>query len=134
MRKSGFLVRFVDVVLILLFGFISISEIQDQSLITLPKSTQTPETKPENQVVSIFVGITKNGVYLVDGESQQLRGKIALRNYLSNLKKRHGSKSLRVRLRSDFDASIEYTLIAAKLCDDLAIPKSIEVRLKGKRI
>lgn len=130
MSNSGFITRFVDIVLILLFGFISISEITEQSQINLPTSTQTPETKPENQVVSIFIGVKNTGLYLVEGESRSIRGASALRRYLSGLRVRYGSSTLRIRLQSDFDAPIRYTMIAAKACDELGLAKSIDVRLK----
>ena len=42
MSRSGFIVRFVDVVLILLFGFISISSIRVTE-VELPTSSETPD-------------------------------------------------------------------------------------------
>ena len=72
MKKSGFVVRFVDVVLILLFGFISISSVRSTA-IELPESTETAAPPPEMEEV-VFIAIRTDGTYLVDDERREIRG------------------------------------------------------------
>ena len=56
MGQGSMLLRLIDVVLILLFGFIAISEITFQSKVDLPKSNETPPSYPDKEEI-IFIGI-----------------------------------------------------------------------------
>ena len=55
MRAKGFILRFVDVVLILLFGFISISNLQDTE-VNLPESSETAPVAMDTEEV-VFIGV-----------------------------------------------------------------------------
>lgn len=129
MQESGYLVRFVDVVLILLFGFISISAIQDESEIELPKSAELEEVPPA-PLELIYVGVRNDGTYLVRDEEIRLGTPEDLRRYLGAVKRRFGTSTVEVRIRADFDAPIRYALLAARACDDLGLAKSLDVELQ----
>lgn len=132
MPAGGTLIRLIDVVFILLFGFISISEINEKSRIELPESSETPPSKPDRERV-LFVGINSQGQYLVENESKMISNIETLYSYLSDEARaalRDGDK-LRVRIRSNYDAAIKYTMAAADICDQLQIPKGIDVRKVG---
>ena len=133
MSRGGLLLRFVDVVLILLFGFISISEVTEQSRIKLPVSTETPQSYPDKEKV-IFIGITREGRFLVDNEQKVITSIQRLREYILEIKKLYESKNvkIRVRYRANWDTPVRYTIQAADLCDRLGIVKGIDVRLKTK--
>ena len=131
MRNDRFLVRFVDVVLILLFGFISISQVQKRSLVTPPKSTETPKS-PADEVTNIFVSITETGVYLVDNETRSIDNLNDLRGYVASIKEQYGEGQAKVRIRSNDTAPIQYAMILAQLCDDAGVPKALDVRLTSR--
>lgn len=129
MRKSGFVVRFVDVVLILLFGFISISSVRATE-IDLAESTETPAPPPETEEV-LFVGIRPDGTYLVDEERTELRGANALLGFLSSEVERLGDRPIKVRIRASHDTPMRFLIDAARVSDELGLPKALEVRMAG---
>jgi biopolymer transport protein ExbD len=130
MRRSGFIVRFVDVVLILLFGFISISSIRETS-ITLPQSTETPPPAPELEEI-VFVGIRGDGTYLVDDERIQVRGGQALYSVLTSQLALLGDAPVKVRIRASYDTPMRFLVEAAQVCDALGVPKAFEVMLRAE--
>jgi biopolymer transport protein ExbD len=129
MNKSGFVVRFVDVVLILLFGFISISSVQVTE-IDVPISTETPASTPEVEDV-LFVGIRADGTYLVDDERVEILGARALLRFIASEIRRVEDRSVKVRIRASYDTPMRFLVDAARVCDELGIPKAIEVRMAG---
>ncbi|MFQ5709394.1 MAG: ExbD/TolR family protein [bacterium] len=132
MGTSGTLIRLIDVVFILLFGFISISEISQKSQIELPKSTETPKSNPDREEV-VFIGITRAGEYLVENENKMITDSQTLYYYLMNkINGKTPQENIRVRIRSNWDTPIKYTMAVTNICDDLNLPKSIDVlRLGG---
>ncbi len=133
MLKGGIIVRLIDVVLILLFGFISISEISRKSKIFLPKSTQTQPTNPDHESI-LIIGITSQGKYLVNNESLMISDFESLREYIIEKNKTDllNDSRTRVRIRSNWNTPIRYTVFLANLCDDLNIAKGIDVIRKTK--
>lgn len=129
MQKSGFVVRFVDVVLILLFGFISISSVRATE-IDLAESTEIPAPIPDSDDV-VFVGIRPDGTYLVDDERQALRGARQLFDFLSGEVARLGQRPVTVRIRASHDTPMRYLVDAARVTDQLGLPKALEVRMAG---
>ena len=127
------MLRFVDVVLILLFGFIAISEVSQQSQITLPQSVETPPSYPDKEQV-IFIGITPNGRYLVDNETRVITDIADLRAYILDQKQHYERMQARIRIRyrANYNTPVRYTIQAASLCDQLGVVKGIDVRLKSK--
>lgn len=131
MQKSGFVVRFVDVVLILLFGFISISSVRATE-IELPESTETPPPAPEAAEV-LFVGIRPDGTYLVDEERQEIRGAANLLRFVAAELEAVGDRPLKVRIRASHDTPMRFLIDAARVCDELGLPRALEVRMSGPR-
>ena len=129
MGYGATLIRLIDVVFILLFGFISISEVNQKSKIVLPESTETPASSPDREKV-LFVGITADGRYLLEDETLAASSPKELFAYLQN-KVADTIKlgpDLRVRIRSNWNTPIKYTMAAADICDQLNIQKGIDVR------
>lgn len=128
MGTGGTLIRLIDVVFILLFGFISISEINQKSQIELPKSKETPPSNPDREQV-IFVGITSDGKFLVENETRMIEGVRTLYFYLQGKvnQARRENTLLRVRIRSNWNTPVKYTAAVANLCENLKIPKGVDV-------
>jgi len=132
MTKGGIILRLIDVVLILLFGFISISEISRQSQIELPESEEIPLSNPDKEAI-LIVGITQDGRYLIEDEAQNMTNVKVLKKYIENKQHEFAKKNteIRVRIRSNYNAPVKYAIILANICDALKIPKSIDVQHKG---
>jgi biopolymer transport protein ExbD len=130
-QKSGFVVRFVDVVLILLFGFISISSVRVTE-IELPESTETPPPAPEAEEV-LFVGIRPDGTYLVDEEREEIQGAANLLRFVASQLEAVGDRPLKVRIRASHDTPMRFLIDAARVCDELGLPRALEVRMTGAR-
>ncbi len=130
MQKSGFVVRFVDVVLILLFGFISISSVRATE-IELAQSTETPAPPAETEEV-IFIGIRADGTYLVDDERSEVRGGRELLRFLASELERIGDRPVKVRIRASHDTPMGFLVDAARVCDELGLPKALEVQMAGR--
>lgn len=129
MQTSGFVVRFVDVVLILLFGFISISSVRATE-IELPQSTETPPPPPEVEEV-LFVGIRADGTYLVDDERSEIRGAGNLLRFIASELESIGDRRLKVRIRASYNTPMRFLVDAARVADELDLPKSLEVQMAG---
>ena len=127
MRGSGFVVRFVDVVLILLFGFISISSIRETE-IELPESTETPAPPPEVEEI-IFVGIRGDGTYLVDNERARIRGAEGLLRFLAAQLDAMADVPVKVRIRASHNTPMRFLVEAAQVCDVLRVSKAFEVQM-----
>ena len=127
MQKSGFVVRFVDVVLILLFGFISISSVRATE-IQLPESTETLASLPEVEEV-VFVAIRSDGTYLVDEERVEIRGARNLLEFVAAELDERGDLPVKVRIRASHDTPMRYLVDAARVCDELGVDKALEVLL-----
>jgi len=127
MKNSNYLVRYVDVVLILLFGFIVISEIDQDSQIVLPSSYEAEMSRPGNEVM-LFIGITSDGRYIDEREKYLLENEEIVRDYIRIHQSRFGS-SAKVRIRSNFDSKTKHVIALAQICDELKVNKSIDVRI-----
>ncbi len=129
MGKSGFVVRFVDVVLILLFGFISISSVRATE-IDLADSSETPAPIPEAEEV-IFVAIRSDGTYLLRDESVEVRGAPQLFRSIAQELESLGELPVKVRIRASHDTPMRYLVDASRVCDELGVPKALEVQMAG---
>jgi len=130
MSQGGVVIRLIDVVLILLFGFISISEISSKSLIHLPKSKQMNYALPDKEDL-LIIGITEDGKFLIEAESEMIEDFNSLKYYIvtkhdENMKNKIDT---RVRIRSNWNTPIKYTIAVANVCDMLQIPKGMDVVL-----
>ena len=127
MRASGFIVRFVDVVLILLFGFIAISNLQDTD-VPLPESTETDPVAMDTEEV-LFVAVLDDGTFLLEEETAILTSLDALRRHIVHAKRQLGDSPMKVRIRSSQSAAVKHAFAVAALCDELELNKSLEVKL-----
>lgn len=129
MNQGGMIVRLIDVVMILLFGFICSSQLSEQSRITLPTTFEMAASNPDPEIAE-FVGILHDGTFLLNHERLRTRDINRVARYLTQKKTELGETgyTMRVRLRANFDTPIRYVMRAADLCDRMQILKSVEVR------
>ena len=131
-RKSGTILRLVDVVFILLFGFLSISEINRRGIFQLPKKSEveTEETVP----TSIVVEISKDGDFICGSEKLVLdendpdKRIELLRGYIQQeYNEREDKEGVFVEIRSDREAAIQHAVDVKDVCDHLGIVSTIGV-------
>ena len=130
MKKGGFLLRFVDVVLILLFGFIVISDIDEDSQIILPESSETEQAEPELYDV-IYIGILSDGTFFDERQNISFASSDDLRTYIQRHRDRFGDDA-KVRIRANYDTQAAHTIEVAGICDELGVKKAIDVRLVSR--
>ncbi len=131
-RKRGTILRLIDVVFILLFGFLSISEINRRGIFQLPKKSEveTEEAVP----TSIVVEISKSGDFICGNEKLVLDGNDPnerielLRGYIQQeYNERADKEGVFVEIRSDRNAAIQYAVNVKDVCDNLGIVSTIGV-------
>ena len=127
MKKGSYLLRFVDVVLILLFGFIAISDISEESVIELPKSSEMSQMRANTDII-LFLSITPDGSVIDEERKIFLRSDKDIESYVKQHQQKFGA-SAKVRIRANFDTKAEIVTKVATICDQLGIKKSIEVEV-----
>ncbi len=133
MRKNTFLIRFIDVGLIILFGFIIISDITVRSQIELPGSD--PSESEEERDLSLFViNIDPDNQYrLSDFVESSIIGRYdgieSLENALRSLNNeiRSQGKSPVALIEPDDSATMQRLINILDLCDQIGIPKNVNV-------
>jgi len=128
LRRSGLILRLIDVVFILLFGFISVSEIDKQSLIILPKSDMVEQTVPDKERI-VFIGVLPTGKFLVEDETATISEIPTLRKYIEETKKlfRESGFKLKIRIRANHNSSVKYAFSIIQICQDMDIPVAMDV-------
>ncbi len=117
------MLRLIDIVLILLFGFISISHIDRAIEMQLPHAEYLPLVPPDFEDWTV-VGALHDGGFVCGVDKIELADDEALREYLSRAK---AEQRGRVRLRVDLDLPGAYIARVLELCGDLEIPVALEV-------
>jgi len=138
MLKGGLMIRLIDIVFILLFGFISISEIGPQHSIEPPKTTHPRPEQDEGQQV-LFIGITRPGLFIIEtpnGVTMHSSDIEQVKKLLAEIgaKIDPESTNLMVHICSNWDAPIKYAMRVTDICDTYKIPKALIVRKIEKPI
>lgn len=132
MRRSSFLIRFIDVGLIILFGFIMISDINIRSQIRLPSGDDYSETEVKRTL--IIVSIKDNGTFgVTEAETEigygTLRSIRDLEETLLSLQQEKRAQGVEIiAVISPDEGSIMQSLIdVLDVCDKLGIAKNINI-------
>ncbi|MCC5907260.1 MAG: biopolymer transporter ExbD [Balneolaceae bacterium] len=133
MKKSTFLIRFIDIGLIILFGFIIISDITVRSQIELPGSD--PGEPQEERELNLFViNIEPNNQYrLADFVESTIIGtydgiehlESALRSLIDEIQSQ--GKSPVALIEPDETVTMQRLIDLMDLCDQIGIPKNVNV-------
>lgn len=133
MRKNTFLIRFIDVGLIILFGFIIISDITVRSQIELPGSDPTDQQE-ERDLVLFVINIDPDHQYRLSelfessiiGTYQGIESlEAALRSLNRDI--RSQGKSPVALLEPDDSVTMQRLIDILDLCDQIGIPKNVNV-------
>ena len=138
MATRGFLIRFIDIGLIVLFGFLMISDIEAATRVELagsPESTEEPEGAPD-ETVFVVVSVEPDGSFRIGrpeaGERRRVPSVEALTEALRLLAEADGSAGLQtVILIEPHPASVvQRTVDVMDVADRLGIPKSLQMEIE----
>jgi len=132
MRRSSFLIRFIDVGLIILFGFIMISDINIRSQIPLPSGDEYSEVEVIRTL--IIISVKEDGTFsITEAETEIGHGVQSsvdeLEKALSTLqseKKADGIEIVAI-ISPDEGAVMQSLVDVLDVCDKLGIAKNINI-------
>jgi biopolymer transport protein ExbD len=134
-RRTGTLLRLIDVVFILLFGFLAISEINRTGVFQLPKKSEVETDDPIP--TSLLIEITQDGKFFCGEGKLEFDGEAVLVNdtvfqgYLQDeYNNREDKKGFYVEILSDKRAAIQHAITVKDACDKLGFLSLIEVTIE----
>lgn len=135
MMTGGLIVRLIDVVLIILFGFIAISDIQMKRQLRLPGETQEEAPSERTDTAFLVVSIAPSGAFEITLDEQQLASPAnlsALRGALIRAadQLKAAGKTPIVIIDPAGDASMQQMVDVFDICEQEKIPKSIDFQIE----
>jgi len=131
MSKGGTLIRLIDVAMIILFGFIAISDIKVRAQIKLPSEKQESlDNEEEKQPELVFVRIDADHVFVVEHNHEQLLTTNVTGELEAFLKQlmvtyRADKRDMVVLVEPHEDSVIQRTIDVLDMCERNRIPKNI---------
>ena len=131
MRKNTFLIRFIDIGLILLFGFIVISDITIRAQIELPGSDPA-EADTDRQPYMITIEVRADQTFrIVDAQQETVAGEpegleqleVQLDSYADQIRQQGRTPVALIEL--DHTTQMQTLIDVLDLCDKLGIPKNV---------
>ncbi len=119
------LIRLIDVVLIILVGFVSVADIVPKSQIKLPQKDKEKEQQQE-EIPIVYLGVLTEGYYIkVDEDSSYFADEnfAALEMNLVNYYYNHPQSQILI-LPDDL-SPIQNTINVIDLCQEYNIPKNL---------
>jgi biopolymer transport protein ExbD len=133
MKKNTFLIRFIDIGLILLFGFVIISDITIRSQIEMPGSDPTISQEVIQHTLLIIEILPGNEFRVTEAETEISHGVLTGLDQLASVLmglNRHfveiGKAAVAV-IEPDDNISMQSLVDVLDTCDRLGIPKNINV-------
>jgi biopolymer transport protein ExbD len=132
MQNAGFLVRFIDIGLIILFGFIWVSDISTFTHIDMSGEEQEQQSEQTEEIVLLKVQIRRGGFYSVVNqetggvECNDVR-RDALESCLSSTDQELRQRDRRavVLIEPSEASAVQHTVDVLDICQRLGIPKNI---------
>lgn len=135
--RGGMIIRLIDVVLILLFGFLAISDIQMRRQIRMPGPSEEQKLPEEKKDVYIFIKIDNQGQFAIEMDQTESFSTSDLSELRERLTKTADDTYARelnpiVIIDPALDASVQSVISVFDICEEERLPKSINVQLAGK--
>ncbi|MEX0686880.1 MAG: biopolymer transporter ExbD [Balneolales bacterium] len=132
MKKSSFLIRFIDIGLILLFGFVIISDITVRSQIVLPGSENSISEETQNHL--LFLEIMEGNRYQITETKTQLvyqeaLGLQELEELLTAIQheKENQDGLVTVVIHPTDEATMQQLVDVLDICDRVGLPNNINI-------
>jgi len=133
MKKSSLIIRLIDIVLLLLFGFLVVSEINKKSPVKLPQSDVKVKRELDEEELMI-VGIKEDTTLYLEGEDRAIASLNELYNLILTRNENFDKldRKFRVRIRSYWNLPIKYTMRVANFCRNNNIPVGMDIHNIGR--
>lgn len=132
MKNTGFLLRFIDIGLIILFAFVWVSDITTFSHIDMSGNERESETQKDEKIVLLKVQVNRGGDFVVaNQESGAVQcdqvGRVALENCLDQANRELQERGRRpvVLISPSEESAVQHTVDVLDICQRLGIPKNI---------
>lgn len=132
MHNSGFLVRFIDIGLIILFGFIWVSDISTFSHIDMSGDEQEQQSEQTEKITILRVQVAQRGIYSVKNqqtdavECSEVNQTVLERclDRASGEVTERGRRAV-VLIDPSRESAVQHTVNVLDICQRLGIPKNI---------
>jgi biopolymer transport protein ExbD len=132
MNDAGFLIRFIDIGLIILFGFIWVSDITTFTHIDMSGDEQEQQTQKNERLAILEVQVKRGGLFAVTNqESGAIECENVRRDELQSCLSRadrelaQGNKRAVVLISPSEASAVQHTVDVLDVCQRLGIPKNI---------
>ena len=128
MMRGGTIIRLIDVVLILLLGFLGITDFEIKSQVKLPSSSASKNKENKQQIV--FLNIIENDSFeIVEGQRTvpNINGIQALETFLYKLNNYYlnNNNKMIVIIEPELETIIQTTIAVMDICEKYRIPKNL---------
>lgn len=140
MANRGFLIRFIDIGLIVLFGFLMISDIESSSRVELAvaEGEIELERQDEDERAFLVVEISAQGYFSVtdprlgEDSTNPLETVEALTDVLRAMTSIHQADGLEtvVLIQPHAASFVQFTVDVMDVCDRLSLPKSLQMDIE----
>jgi len=132
MNDAGFLIRFIDIGLIILFGFIWVSDITTFTHIDMSGDEQEQQTQKNERLAILEVQVKRGGLFAVTNqesgaiECENVR-RDELQSCLSRADRELAQRNKRavVLINPSEASAVQHTVDVLDVCQRLGIPKNI---------
>lgn len=133
--SGGIVTRLIDVVLILLFGFISISEIDRKSPVRLSETKELPVISVDKEQILVVGVIAPNSYVIEKEEGIYFNDLELLLRYIDAQKDdfERRQKEMKVRIRSNWFLPVKYALDIALYCEHIGVERGLDVRISTSK-
>lgn len=130
MTKGGLIIRLIDVAMIILFGFIAISDLKVRAQIKLPAPQEEPQPQPLRDPILLSVRIAADGFVNIYESENLLMTTDAFPEVENFLRKRFErirsqDDEMIVLIEPHGDSPIQQTVDVLDICERHQIPKSL---------
>ncbi|KAA3616499.1 MAG: hypothetical protein DWQ05_12275 [Calditrichaeota bacterium] len=118
MNNGGFIIRLIDITLIILFGFISISDLKVQALIKLPSVVEGDAAKQKITPLVVKIANNESFEFIENRKSKKAESLKELEVYFeAYLAKNPGQKNKTlVFIQPDIESSVQTTVAVIDIC------------------
>jgi len=145
MATRGFLIRFIDIGLIVLFGFLMISDIESLSRVDLAGAQQQeieePTDDPDERAF-IIVEVAPDGRFGISDPATPEAGFVVAANSESLAEELRSRRAVNeaasletiVLIQPDLASAVQYTVDVMDVCDRLSIAKSLRMDIEVEAV
>ncbi|KAA3660587.1 MAG: hypothetical protein DWQ10_06340 [Calditrichaeota bacterium] len=127
MNKGGFIIRLIDITLIILFGFISISDLKVNALIKLPTLVEGEAGTQKIIPLVVKIGDESSFEFIEDRIPKEAASLLELEGYFkASIEKYAGQKEqMLVFIEPHVDSAVQMTVDVIDLCRKYGLTRNL---------